>query len=195
MRLLNLLRVGAACTAAASIPSWAAFSGPLAPSQWTTTVTGPAFGSLVNTSAAPSGVTIIGGDDPTFAGCPNSSGPGFLGGCQISYTIKLADSYSFHWSYITSDNSPQFDSFGMLVDGNRIELVADGGDVIQSGDVTVQAASSFGWYINCTDCTSGAAQVTLSNITAVPEPQTFALLALGLATVGGVSRIRRRTIG
>ena len=195
MKPMTLIRLGAACASLASLPAWASFSGPLAPDQWTVTTGGPSFASAVDISAAPAAVTLIGGDDASGGGCPDGTAPGFIGGCQLSFTIARAGDYSFDWTYNSADISPQYDSFGMLVDGNRIALVANGGDVMQSGSMLVHAGSSFGWYINCSDCTGGAASAVVSNVVAaVPEPSTYALFALGLAAVAGLSARRGRFV-
>jgi hypothetical protein len=190
MKLLTLLQTGALALSAIAAPAFAAFSGPLAPSQWTTTTAGPTFGSHVDTSTAPASISLIGGDDASGMGCPDGTASGFLGGCQLSFTIAAAGDYSFDWSFSTQDISPQYDSFGMLVDGVRVELVANGGDVLQSGSTLVHAGTSFGWYINCSDCTGGAATATISNVAAVPEPATYALFALGLVAIAGLSTRR-----
>jgi hypothetical protein len=191
MRLTAFLSL--ACAAACPISGWATsgFTGPLAPGLWTTTIGGPAFGAGIDVSAAPGAVTLVGGNDATGAGCPDGSAPGFVGACQISWTVALGADFSFHWAYSSNDVSPQYDAFGMLVDGARIELVANGGDTTQSGDVTVHANSTFGWYINCTDCTLGGARATLSNVSAVPEPASAALFALGVAGLGLACSRRR----
>ncbi len=56
-----------------------------------------------------------------------------------------------------------------------------GGPVAQTGSASFAAATSFGWFINCTDCTSGSATVVITKLD-VPEPATWALLAAaGLA--------------
>ena len=64
----------------------------------------------------------------------------------------------------------------------------------QSGDRTFTATSSFGWFMNCTDCTGGAASAQVSafsTVAAVPEPSTYAAMLGGLAALGAVARRRR----
>jgi hypothetical protein len=180
-------------TSACASAAHAQFSGPLAPPTWTTSITGPTFASSVDTSAAPASVTLHGGDDATGGGCPDGTASGFIGGCQLVWLHAGPVNFTFDWSYATSDISPQYDSFGMLVDGTRVELVANGGDLVQSGSALAHASSSFGWYINCSDCTGGAASATISHVTAVsavPEPESIALLGIGVIAL--VARTARR---
>ena len=80
----------------------------------------------------------------------------------------------------------------MLINGSRTQLSDPGGPIAQSGHVSVSAGSSFGWYVNCTDCIEGAATVRITNFQAgvVPEPATVALFSAGVLAAG-VARRRR----
>jgi hypothetical protein len=109
---------------------------------------------------------------------PSCSGGFFqtLGPCQLQATINMPGTYSFSWSYLMSDTAgPGGDLFGVIVDSTRIQLSDPGGADAQTGTRTFAANSSFGWFVNCTDCIGGSATSTISQFTfaaAVPEPET-----------------------
>ena len=178
-----ILAATVALCIAASTPAEAltiGFNGPYDPTQWTTTILGtPPLGSAVF-SASHTTLTITGGD--SLAGCVGGNA-GFPGPCEVDVTSKNPNnSFSFHWDYNTNDIGPGFDQFGLLLNGIHTVLSDLGGPLHQSGDVFIKANTQFGWYVNCTDCTGGAAIVNITQFTAAaPEPGSLLLFGLGLA--------------
>ena len=185
-----LLAVIVALGIAASSPAEAltiGFNGPYDPTQWTTTILGsPPLGSTLF-SASHTTLTIFGGDnDPN--GCVGGIG-GLAGPCEVDITTKNPRNiFSFHWDYNTTDIGAGFDQFGILLNGSHTVLSDLGGPLHQSGNVFITANTQFGWYINCTDCTGGAATVAITQFTAAPEPGSLMLFGLGLAALAALRR-------
>jgi hypothetical protein len=181
-------------------PAAADFSGPTAPANWMVTNTGtltggsPTLGSAVFSTTQ---LVMTGSNSLSPAGFSPSCSGGFiqtLGPCQLQVTINMPGMYSFSWSYLTSDEGgPHGDLFGVIVDSTRIQLSNPAGANSQSGTSTFAAASSFGWFINCSDCIDGSATATISSFAvaaAVPEPETYALMLAGM--LAGATRLRSR---
>ncbi len=195
----------AACIAPQARAAVIGFTGPLAPSQFTTTVvgnlTGRAGGSVDANAAR---VVLSGGNDvgpnPVgFAPACTGATAGIVGPCEIRFvTTNVIDPFTFDWNYTSTDSAGAGDDlFGVLLDGVRTQLSDPGGALTQSGHVSVSATTSFGWYVNCTDCIEGAAVATVGNLQAglVPEPPAMALLGLGLVAAGVVRSRRFRPAG
>jgi hypothetical protein len=197
----KFLMAAALAAATVALPVHAApavlgFTGAFAPATWTTTTTGdlPAGdgGSVTFTSST---LTIVGGDNPTadpdFTACTGGS-TGNIGPCQITTVHSILDPILFHWIYTTTDIGPGPDIFGILIDGIVQQLSDPGGAPTQSGNVSISPNSSFGFFINCTDCVGGPATATISAFQAgaIPEPGTIALFSLGALAIG-VQRQRR----
>jgi hypothetical protein len=162
------------------------FNGPYDPSQWITTILGsPSQGSAVF-AASHTMLTITGGNSGCVGGVA-----GFLGPCEIDVTTNRPNTaFTFHWDYVTSDvDGPEFDQFGLLLNGGHTLLSNVGGPIHQSGDVSISAGTRFGWFVNCTDCTGGVATINITAFTAaVPEPSPLVLLGLSWGAVGIIRR-------
>jgi hypothetical protein len=137
---------------------------------------------------------LLGGDTPGCAGGIFES----LGPCQVQATIGLGGTYSFQWTYATADVAgPGGDIFGVIVDSARISLSDLGGAIMQNGLATFTSLSSFGFFINCTDCIGVSATANISNFTfvgsgaSVPEPPTTVLMLAGILGLGLIGRQKR----
>jgi hypothetical protein len=171
-------------------PAAADFTGPTAPGNWVVTNTGSLIGGSPTLGSATFSTTqlmLTGSNSLSpLDDSPGCSGGFFqtLGPCQLQVTTNLPGTYSFSWSYLTSDTAgPGGDPFGVIVDSTRIQLSDPGGANSQTGTRTFAANSSFGWFVNCSDCIGGSATSTISQFTfaaAVPEPETYALIVAGV---------------
>jgi len=181
-------------------PAHAAFTGPAAPANWTIVNSGTLVGaSPVLGSAVFSPTQLVLSGSNTLAeelGCAGGT-YAVLGPCRTSATITLAGTFSFNWSYLTADGAgPAGDIFGVVVNDVFTPLSDPGGAVAQSGSASFAASSSFGWFVNCTDCVGGAATATITDFSvaqAIPEPSTYALLLSGVTALGLIARRKRRS--
>lgn len=181
------------------------FTGAQAPANWAVTNTGSLIGASPTLGSAvfsPTQLVLTGANalspNPAIP-APACAGGVFetLGPCRVQATIGGAGVYSFSWSYLSSDEAgPGGDIFGVFVDANRIQLSNPGGAPGQSGSSSFTANSSFGFFIDCTDCITGTATTTISNFAvtaAIPEPETYALIMGGLGLVGAAARRRKKS--
>jgi hypothetical protein len=110
-------------------------------------------------------ITLSGGDGGT-TGCAGAQYGFATSPCTVIATSNDSRSgtYSFDWTYSTKDTAgPGADIFGMLVDGRVVPLSDPGGPLLQSGHSEVTTAGALAFFINCTDCTDGAAQATVTS--------------------------------
>jgi hypothetical protein len=158
------------------------FQGPYAPVNWTLTTNGG--NGSVDTSGAPTSITLVGSDAGT-------------GNFTDFTTLAVGDGlFSFSWDYETSDlGGPGEDPFGYLLEGNYTQLSDNGGALVQSGSASfsVLAGQTFGFRVVTSDGLWGPAQSTISSFeapsAAIPEPGTWAAAAL---LVGGAGFMRWR---
>jgi hypothetical protein len=185
-----------------SLPASADFSGYYDPANWTTTATGtpPAAGGSVDTTLAPASIVLNGGDNEVEC-APN-------GTCLLDYTIQApaTGTLSFDWAYATTDSwGPAWDLFVLINGAAATQLSDSGGLATQSGSqsVTVNAGDVIGFRIDCTDCTSGPATVTISQfsgplpaaaaeITPVPTLSEWGMIVMaGLMALAAFVTLRR----
>jgi hypothetical protein len=140
----------------------AQFSGPFAPAKWNTSLT-PGGNGTVNTAAAPASITLIGSNDPT--GSNNTKKD-----IDFTVTVNTAGIWRFDWTYHTNDtdNDPQYDVAGVLINGIFTQLTNDAGATDQSGTYTanVVAGTSIGFRISAVDNVMGDATFSITNFSA-----------------------------
>jgi hypothetical protein len=162
-------------------------TGAFAPGTWTGNRTGNLTGASGGTAAfTPTTLTLTGGNaispnPPSFVPACTGSTSALLGPCEFDVTTgNGGNTFAFDWAYTTTDTGgPPGDIFGYIADGVRFQLSDPGGPISQSGHTSVAVKSSFGWFVNCTDCIEGAATATISAFQAAadPGPQTIPTLS------------------
>ena len=208
---MKITTLGWLLCAAVATPSFAGFVGAADPSQWAVTNMGTLIGGSPTPGSAsfsPTTLVITGGN--SVSPDPPNLEPGCAGGlygdltspCQIQAVLSGAGDYAFDWSYDTADaGGPSGDIFGVIVDGVRIAISDPGGPSAQSGvHRSYNASTSFGFFVNCTDCIEGGATATISNFSApdleLPEPASMGLVAMAALALAFVrTRRRRRWVG
>ena len=122
-------------------------------------------GSVEITSSG-STVTLVGGNT-TSGGCSGAQFGFNTAPCTVSAAYLAGGrTVSFDWNYATSDTAgPGADIFGIVVDGRVMQISDPGGSLKQSGHVDIVAQNYVQFFLNCTDCTDGAATAIVSALT------------------------------
>jgi hypothetical protein len=180
-KFLGLMITGLANALVFAAPSNAVtiqngFAGDYAPTNWT--FNGNGGDGSVNTTGAPSSISITGNDDGQL-------------GIFTNYTTSATASgqVNFDWSWINSD----IEVFGYLLNGTFNELSRPSRNGTTS--FSVVSGDSFGFSINGEDGCCGTGTATISNFSApsaaaVPAP----LPILGLPAVLFYSRKLKKRI-
>ncbi len=160
---ITLLADSGLCTATAppSCSPQSNFAGNYSPANWNLTNTNGGTGS-VNTSTAPASVTLTGSD--------NGSADFSYTNYQISPTCGGV--ITFNWSYSTVDEDALYDPFGYILNGVFTPLFNSGISGNGSATVSVQPGDLFGFSINSTDNSFGAATTVISNFSIGPITAT-----------------------
>jgi hypothetical protein len=183
-------------------PALADFVGPVAPAKFSISNSGtlggvpgsavPGTATFSATNLVMVGSNATSTDEANFVPACQGAQYSVLSGCELDVMVSpISGTFTFDWAYLTADSGgPAGDIFGVIVDGAHISLSDLGGAIGQSGHSTYVATSSFGWFINCTDCIEGAATATVTNVGFVPEPSSLALILAAGIGAGAVRRWR-----
>jgi hypothetical protein len=141
------------------------FSGVLAPSQWTMATNGG--DGYTNLMSVPSSIALYGSDNQS-----NTTN-------YTMYCINIPGTHpgilAFQWNYQTFDTGgPQYDPFGVAINGTNTQLTVNAGSNSQSGNYQflAQAGDLFCFYVYTQDQRFGRALATLSNFSYSPQVVT-----------------------
>ena len=167
----------------------AAFTGDYAVGNWT--FFSSDSGGAVDISGAPSSIILTSSNTGDTSPLHSSDADFTIGAVSESWV-------SFDGHYLTSDEDGPFDDpAGFLLNGVFIQLTdsTDPLEVDQTGHFNfhVNAGDIFGFRAHSDDSSAGSASSTIDNfnVTAVPEPETYALFMAGLGLMGFIARRRK----
>lgn len=115
---------------------------------------------------------------------------GIVGGCNAS-GANCSEGYLNFFTYVLNGGPPQSVSNGRWATPSLAIANAP------SGSITVSSSSTLELYISDSYFADniGSLDVTVSAVTATPEPASLVLLATGFSALAGAARSRRRSRG
>lgn len=165
---------------AAAIQIINGFNGPYNVNNWVFNANG-GDGS-VNNTGAPNSITLTGNNNGT-------------GGIFTNFTINLPAGGQITFDYVYNTGDPEYDSFGILFNGNYIFIANQDGDTGSFSIFGAEQGDSFGFSIDGNDGCCGRGNATISNFSApAPVPlETDALpIVISSAFMAGGLWLRRR---
>jgi hypothetical protein len=143
---------------------------------------------LVNISA--DGTVVIAPDGLSFVLTGGNTGSGLSGTTDFTATAPASGLVQFQYSYASLD-TPGADNAGYLLDDDQIQL-ADTDGTSGNASFSVSAGQRYGWWVNTEDNTGEPGVLTVAFPAPVPEPESVALIVIGLAVLATVKLIRTR---
>ena len=138
------------------------------------------------------------GADPSFTilGSDNGVDDGFANTASYVQLFAAATTVSFDWRYSTADSDGgAYDPAGYVLGGVQHALSTEndfGQGTFRHATIAVASGQTFGWYVSSVDSEYGRGQldVSVTGVSAVPEPTAAAMWCVGLALAGFVARRR-----